>query len=270
MLQTNEETKSAESTSTGSTGTTAGTTETGTTSTSGTETSTDRGPSTSPNTTTAGTTETGGTTDGRGASTVPPITDNRPRLVRIDEMPEPPAPKKRGPKGPWKNKKIESTGTELLPDPDELPEITPPSKFEKLNAKDLNLMICGTFDMLAVVLGKHWSISEADGEKISKPAARILSRMAISKTINKYSDYTVLLMAVIGIVGPRLLFTLSLKTENKEVRAHVQRVNSGDPKQQQPSNGEKSETVSNPRPAPQQTAYTIPNDIHDVLPAVMP
>jgi hypothetical protein len=230
-----------------------GTTQTGGPQTGGPQTSTGGSASTTTSGRTEGTSQTGGhpETGGQGRKT-PFEQDAQPHLVRVEE-PQP----KRGRGRPRKNPE------EVSAPPKTIGEI----KVEKLNTQDLTALLCGTFDLLSVGLGEHWKITPTEGENVAKPAARILNRLAIATTINKYSDYTLLAMATAAIVTPRVLISLGQKKKEVVNVANDgnRDTNSGDRAGEQQG----AQVVNNNRPPERQVASTVPVNIHEFLPATV-
>lgn len=58
---------------------------------------------------------------------------------------------------------------------------------------------------MAVGLGPIWKFSDAECLQIAEPAARCLEKLPVAEIVGEYADPAALLLAVVAVVGPRLM-----------------------------------------------------------------
>lgn len=118
--------------------------------------------------------------------------ENTPRPVVLDiPAPAEPTEKKK------RSSKKKEAGTTIAADP--------------ILETNVTTLLKGSFDIMAVPLGAHWSITPLEAATVAQPAARILTRLGASETTNKYADYFVLLGAIAAITIPRAMISSAMK-----------------------------------------------------------
>lgn len=162
---------------------------------------------TSPNRLNPSTTET--TTQERGRRGRPdepgtrnPQDQDIPREVMVDEdtgeisIPTPPKPKRQRKSGMTYNKS--------------------PKKTESPEASALFAsVIIGAFAVSATRLGPHWAITEDEAMTIAIPATKLISKYLPAETMEKYSDPTALVIAIVVVMAPRIMLTATAGAPKK-------------------------------------------------------
>ena len=75
----------------------------------------------------------------------------------------------------------------------------------KTASANLAQLIVAVSTVASMRLGDHWAISPQEAQAIADPAARIMARHNVVETMNAYSDYSALIIAVGVAVVPRVL-----------------------------------------------------------------
>lgn len=75
----------------------------------------------------------------------------------------------------------------------------------KTASTNLAQLIVAVSTVASMRLGDHWAISPQEAQAIADPAARIMARHNVVETMNAYSDYSALIIAVGVAVVPRVL-----------------------------------------------------------------
>lgn len=83
---------------------------------------------------------------------------------------------------------------------------------------NIRILLVSGFAMLAVRTGPVWEVTEAEADSIAKPLSKIMDKAGQTETVNKYSDYIMLLTALAVVILPRLLVTKQLKTMTKPTK----------------------------------------------------
>ncbi len=84
-------------------------------------------------------------------------------------------------------------------------------------------LIIAMFSMIATKAGDYWQVGYEESMKVALPAARILDRLDLSGKVSAYSDYAALIVALFGIIAPRIFMLNQLKkTPAKEEVVNAQ------------------------------------------------
>lgn len=86
---------------------------------------------------------------------------------------------------------------------------------DKTLEMNVSMLLMTGFEFTATRLGEHWRVSTEEAKAISEPATRILQRLGINETANKYMDYFALLAGIGMVVVPRILITQSLPKQTE-------------------------------------------------------
>jgi hypothetical protein len=166
------------------------------------------------NTSTSSTTGTGtGTGNGSGTSKeikvskadgVPVISINTPDSI--------PAPAEL----PTSKKKSSSGGSKKKDD------------LDKTLEGNVRILIGSGFGFAAkLTKSEIWTVSDEEAESISTPLTRILQRLGINESMNKYADYIALLSALTIITVPRVMIYQQMKQLQAEGGQQIETAGSG-------------------------------------------
>lgn len=85
---------------------------------------------------------------------------------------------------------------------------------DKSLESNVSMFLATGFEFISTRLGEHWKVSDEEVKAISEPMTKILQRLGVNETANKYMDYFALLAGVGMVVVPRILISQSVsKTE---------------------------------------------------------
>lgn len=109
-----------------------------------------------------------------------------------------------------------------IPAPAELPTPTKKSSRSTKKKDDLDktlegnvrILIATGFSFAAkMTKSEIWTISDEEAESISTPLTRILQRLGINESMNKYADYIALLSALTIVTVPRVMIYQQMKQQ---------------------------------------------------------
>lgn len=166
----------------------------------------------------AGTAKPANTTKPGGGTDTPEPGREIPKLVTVT-LPEP-EPVKRGrgrPPGPSTKKETATPTT------------------DPLLVANISAFLMGLFDLLSVRAGEHWKLKPVEAQGIALPVGNIIARNGLGETAGKYSDYIMLTVSLVAVIGPRV-------TKPKEDK--------GGPKNDRPTEQQPSEQTKQPGPKP--------------------
>jgi hypothetical protein len=100
---------------------------------------------------------------------------------------------------------------------------TPPKKSgtntaSNLNADQISALLQGVFSVVALKAGDHWNINKEESSAISEPLCRILERYNLAEKVAEMSDGAALVLALLTIVGGRIMLSMQKKTHNDILR----------------------------------------------------
>lgn len=107
---------------------------------------------------------------------------------------------------------------------------------DKSLESNVSMLLQTGFEFASTRLGEHWKVSEEETKAISEPMTRILQRLGVNETANKYMDYFALLAGVGMVIVPRVLITQSMPKE----------VQNGGAVTKQPNKKGKTKNISQP------------------------
>jgi len=191
-----------------------------------------------------------------------------------------PSPPAAGEKGPGKNgeKTKKSPGLSLLDkDPRDISIILPQDvekegtkKTKKKSSKKkkkadraeeietlVNGLLTSIFAIAATKDPEVWTVTQPEVESISEPAAKIITKMDKSGKAGEYADGLSLLLAVLIVVGSRLVKTAQKRKPKGGIK--IERTTG----YERPSQNDNRKNNSSAEPAPH-----VDNAFTDVLPAV--
>jgi hypothetical protein len=109
------------------------------------------------------------------------------------------------------------------------------------NTKDIQMLIEGTFAIVALKAGQHWVVSPAESIQIAKPLSNILNKYNLADKVSTVSDPIALLIACGMIVFPRLMIgKMTDEKKQKEVLKNNGAITESKPKQQERNNSNTS------------------------------
>lgn len=107
------------------------------------------------------------------------------------------------------------------------PRNTTPTKKKdgEMTAEMLSSLLGVIFNLVALRAGDHWKLSQGEALALAEPITRILSRHDLVGKAGEYGDYVALVVAVGGIVVPKVMIEMSKpKPNKKEGLRHVEPV----------------------------------------------
>lgn len=138
-----------------------------------------------------------------------------------------PAKRKRGrpPKDAGTNglpiREIEIEGGEI-PGPQIASEKPAPKKRAKKNleletlTQNVEMVTNTAFQIASLFAGPHWAIAPEEARLVAEPTARILDRLELTETSNKYTDYLMLVIALAGITIPRIMMSQQIRPKKEK------------------------------------------------------
>lgn len=150
-----------------------------------------------------------GDTNGGDATTGERIDEVSKVNLVIPEIPVPGEVKKRGRPAGWRKDSSPAAGE---------PEVKakPKAKEESISAIQISALLQGVFGVIALKAGAEWNLKPEEAQKISDPLCRILERYNLTEKINELSDGATLTIALLTIIGGRLMVSLAKPKNNVE------------------------------------------------------
>ncbi len=88
-------------------------------------------------------------------------------------------------------------------------------KDNNINTNDISMLLVGTFSLISMKAGEHWTISEEEANTVSRPLENILRKMDLLEKVTNVSDGAMLLFALSTITIPRVILSQEIMKQNK-------------------------------------------------------